>query len=82
MPRYSNILFYWTQVYLGLDVTYTPFTDLTDVTLAEEDTKSILLVFKNPSNGKIPLRGYPPPHPPTPPPLSGLRPAKKLAEIS
>ena len=34
-------------------------------------------VFKNPSNGKIPLRGYSPPTP-----LSGLRPAKKLAEIS
>ena len=33
--------------------------------------------FKNPSNGKIPLRGYPPPSP-----LRGLRSAKKLAEIS
>ena len=32
-------------------------------------------VFKKPSNGKFPLRGYPPP-------LSGLRLAKKLAEIS
>ena len=30
--------------------------------------------FKNPSNGNFPLRGYPP--------LSGLRLAEKLAEIS
>jgi len=32
-------------------------------------------VFKNPSNGNFPLRGYPPP-------LSGLRLAEKLTEIS
>ena len=32
-------------------------------------------VFKNPSNGNFPLRGYPPP-------LSGLQLAEKLAEIS
>ena len=40
--------FYRTQVSLGSDlwvrmsVTNTPFADLTDVTLADEDTKSIL----------------------------------------
>ena len=40
--------FYRTQVYLGSDLwvrvsqTTTPFADLTDVTLADEDTNAIL----------------------------------------
>ena len=39
--------FYWTQVYLGFDiwvwmsVSNTPFADLTDVTLADDDNNSI-----------------------------------------
>ena len=41
--------FYRTQVYLGSDLwvlvslTHTPFADLTNVTLADEDTNSILI---------------------------------------
>ena len=48
MSRDDSNNFYRTQVYLGSDlwvcfsVTERPFADLTDVTLADEDTNSIL----------------------------------------
>ena len=75
-----TVCFYLTQVYLGSDlwvrvsvsqsVSHTPFADLAEVTLAGEDTKSILTDNANraiqgnmemqvaPSRDQIWIRGY------------------------
>ena len=60
-----------------------PFASARHIFLASQEALEVRYisqwlreVFKNPSNGKIPQMGYPPP------PLSGLRLAKKLTEKS